>query len=128
VAAAALIGIGGARLGYHYLDPAAGLFISIWIIYTGYRIGIENIDYLMGKSPEPRLLEEIKTAAMRVKGVQAINTVRAHYVGNFIHVEIHVEVDKDLSTYASHAIGEEVEGSVERLKAIGKSFVHIDPV
>ncbi|MEK7680007.1 MAG: cation diffusion facilitator family transporter [Deltaproteobacteria bacterium] len=128
VALAALIGIAGVKLGYPYLDPLAGFVISLWIIYAGYRIGIENIDYLMGKAPPPRLLEAIKAAAVMVQGVRAINTVRAHYVGNFIHVEIHIEVDKDLSTLESHAIGKGVETSVERIASIEKSFVHIDPV
>lgn len=125
---ATLVGIVGVRIGYPFLDPAAGLVISLWIIYAGYSIGVENIDYLMGKSPEPGLMEDIKEAALNVDGVKAINTVRAHYVGNFIHVEIHIEVDKLLSTFDSHAIGKAVERSLELLGPIDKAFVHIDPV
>lgn len=128
IAIAALIGIVGVKLGYPLLDPIAGLVISVWIIYTGYRIGMENIAYLMGESPAPEMMEEIRRAAREVVGVKDINTVRAHFVGNFIHVEIHIEVDKQLSTFTSHAIGKEVEKSVEKIRAIEKSFVHIDPV
>lgn len=127
VAAAALAGILGAKAGYVFLDPAAGLVISLWIIRAGYKIGVENIDYLMGKSPEPALLGEIRKAALDTAGVKAVNTVRAHFVGNFIHVEIHVEVDKNLSTYDSHEIGKKVEKNVEAVKSIEKTFVHIDP-
>ncbi|MEE9591035.1 MAG: cation diffusion facilitator family transporter [Thermodesulfobacteriota bacterium] len=126
--AAALVGIAGAGIGYHFLDPLAGLLISAWIIYSGYKIGIENIDYLMGRSPEPELMLTIKNAALSVAGVKTLNKVRAHYVGNFIHVEVHIEVDKTLSTFDSHAIGKGVEKSIERLEAIEKSFIHIDPV
>ncbi len=128
VAIAALTGIVGVKLGYPFLDPLAGFVIGLWIIYTGYSIGIENIDYLMGSAPPPELTEEIKAAALSVTGVESINTVRAHYVGHFIHVEIHIEVPKHLSTFDSHAIGKEVERKVETIKAIEKSFVHIDPV
>ncbi|MFQ5442952.1 MAG: cation diffusion facilitator family transporter [Thermodesulfobacteriota bacterium] len=128
VSGAVLFGVVGVRFGAPLLDPMAGVIISLWIIYTGYSIGMENIDYLMGKAPEPRLMNEIKGKARAVEGVKAINTVRAHYVGNFIHVEIHIEVDKDLSTLDSHAIGEEVERSVGEIKAIEKSFIHVDPV
>ena len=128
VAIAALIGIVGVRLGYPWLDPAAGLVISLWIIYTGYTIGMENIDYLMGKAPPEELLQEIKAAATGIDGVKDINTVRAHYVGHFIHVEIHVEVAKYLSTYDSHSIGEAVGDAIEALASIEKAFVHIDPV
>jgi len=128
VAVAVLVGLAGVRLGYAFLDPLAGFVVSIWIIYTGYHIGLENIDYLMGKSPPKRLMEEIKRAACSVEGVSDVNTVRAHYVGSFIHVEIHVEVDKDLLTAESHAIGEGVESAIEDLGPIDKAFVHLDPV
>ncbi|HAO93445.1 MAG: hypothetical protein A2X93_08355 [Deltaproteobacteria bacterium GWC2_56_8] len=128
VAFAALVGIAGAKLGYPFLDPVAAFVISLWIIRTGYKIGMDNIAYLMGQAPEPALMDEIKRAALSEKGVRAIKTVRAHYVGNFIHVEIHVEVDKDLTTLESHAIGEEVERGIESIASIEKAFVHIDPV
>lgn len=128
VSFAVLVGIAGARLGYPYLDPIAALAISFWIMRAGYLIGMENIAYLMGQAPPPELMVKIMAAAMSVEGVKAINTVRAHYVGNFIHVEIHIEVDKDLSTYDSHAIGKTVERAIGEVKAIEKAFVHIDPV
>lgn len=128
VAGAVLVGVVGAWLGYPVLDPLAGFAVSLWIIYTGYQIGMENIAYLMGSAPPKEMVESIKDAACSVSGVRAVNTVRAHYVGNFIHVEIHIEVDKDLPTEDSHAIGERVEENVEGLGSIEKSFVHIDPV
>ncbi len=127
IAVAALIGLGGALLGYPWLDPVAGLVISVWIIYTGYRIGMDNIAYLMGQAPDPHLLEEIRRAALSVKGVKGLNTVKAHYVGPFIHVEIHIKVDKTLPTIESHGIGEEAANRVESIGTIEKAFVHIDP-
>ncbi len=127
VAVAVLVGIAGVKFGYGFLDPMAAFVISLWIIYTGYRIGLENIAYLMGQAPSPEMLEEIRRAALGVKGVKALDKVKAHYVGNFIHVEIHIEVNKDLSTLESHAIGEEVETRVESIGLIDKSFVHINP-
>ncbi|MFQ5586643.1 MAG: cation diffusion facilitator family transporter, partial [Thermodesulfobacteriota bacterium] len=128
LAIATLIAIAGAALGYQFLDPLAGLVISGWIIYSGYHIGMENIDYLMGSAPDKELTETIKSAALSVDGVQSLNDVRAHYVGNFIHVEVHVEVDRHLSTFDSHAIGENAARAIENLEAIEKAFIHIDPV
>ncbi|MBI5235010.1 MAG: cation transporter [Deltaproteobacteria bacterium] len=128
VALAALIGIAGAYYGWPVLDPIAGLVISLWIIRAGYMIGMENIAYLMGQAPPSEMMQRIKEAALSVDGVKAINTARAHYVGSFIHVEIHIEVDKSLTTLDSHAIGKRVQRGVETIKAIEKAFVHIDPV
>ncbi|MBE7415420.1 MAG: cation transporter [Deltaproteobacteria bacterium] len=128
VAFAALIGLAGTFFGYAWLDPAAGLLISVWIMYTGYRIGMDNIDYLMGRSPDPWLLKQIKEAALDVPGVEGLGSVKAHSVCPFIHVEIQIRVDKSLPTEESHAIGEEVSNRVESISTIEKSFVHIDPV
>ncbi|MBI5327988.1 MAG: cation transporter [Deltaproteobacteria bacterium] len=128
VSIAAFVGILGASQGYYLMDPIAGFLISLWIIYTGYKIGVENIDYLMGKSPDRAFMELIKDAAKDTPGVKSLNKIRAHYVGNFIHVEMHIAVDKNLSTVESHAIGEDVEKRIEKFDAIEKAFVHIDPV
>jgi len=128
VAAAALAGIIGVKAGYPLFDPLAGLVISVWIIYAGYRIGLENIAYLMGQAPPAAMMDEIKRAALEVGGVRAVKKARAHYVGNFIHVEIHIEVDKDMPTIESHSIGETAEAAIEGIGSIEKAFVHIDPV
>ncbi|MBI5049176.1 MAG: cation transporter [Deltaproteobacteria bacterium] len=128
VSFAVLIGIVGARQGYPLMDAIAGFLVSLWIIYTGYKIGVENIDYLMGRSPDRAFIELIKGAAKDTPGVKSLNKIRAHYVGNFIHVEMHIAVDKHLSTVESHAIGEDVEKRIEKFDAIEKAFVHIDPI
>ena len=127
VALAALAGIIGVKAGYPLFDPIAGLVISVWIIYAGYRIGMENIAYLMGHAPPKEMMDEIMAAAAGVQGVRAVKTARAHYVGNFIHVEIHIEVDKFLPTIESHSIGEAAETAIEGIRSIEKAFVHIDP-
>jgi len=127
-ALAALAGILGVYLGYPFLDPVAGLLISLWIIYTGYSIGVENIDYLMGKAPGVEFIAQIEEAACRVGGVVGTNTLRAHYVGHYIHVELHVEVAKEISTLQSHEICVSVEQAIESMDKIAKAFVHIDPV
>ena len=82
----------------------------------------------MGSAPEEPLLEEIRTAALSAAGVMGVNTVRAHYVGHFIHVEVHIEVGKELSTLESHRIGESATSEIESLGAIEKAFIHIDPI
>ncbi|HBG47130.1 MAG TPA: hypothetical protein DDW94_09115 [Deltaproteobacteria bacterium] len=128
IAFAALIGLVGTLAGFPWLDPVAGFAISVWIIYTGYKIGMENIAYLMGQAPEPALLKEIKEAALMASGIKGLGSVRAHYVGPFIHVEIQIRVDKDLPTVESHAIGEAVANNIESISTIEKCFVHIDPL
>jgi len=128
ISATALVGVVGGLYGYPKMDDIAATLISFWIIYSGYKIGVQNIDYLMGRQPDSGIMEEIKKKACAVSGVVGIHDVRAHYVGNYIHVEIHVSLDRELTMIQAHDIGKNVQRAVESLNGIHKTFVHIDPV
>jgi len=123
-----LIGVLGVQLGLTYIDGAAGIAIALFIFNSGYKIAKENIDYLMGKSADEKLILEIANQAMKIKGVKGFNDLRTYYMGDKIHVEIHIEVDKDLPTNESHDIGNDVKTVLEKIEGIQKAFIHIDPV
>lgn len=125
---AALAGVGAAVLGFPVVDPLAGLVVGGWIIWGGYRFGRQNIDYLMGVSPRPELLARIREGALAVGGVKGVHDVRGHYVGHKVHVEVHIEVDEELRTRQSHDVAGAVRAAIERLPAIDRAFVHVDPV
>ncbi len=123
-----IVGIVGVQLGLRYLDGIAGILIALFIFRSGYQIGKENIDYLMGKAAGEDLVLEIANAALKIEGVLGLNELKSHYVGNKFHIEIHIDVDKNTSTEKSHDIGLKVQNAVSALPEINKVFVHIDPV
>jgi cation diffusion facilitator family transporter len=125
---AALVGVAGSALGWAPIDPLAGIVVGAWIVVGGYRFGRQNIDYLMGKSPTPELLEHVRRSALGVGGVKGVHDVRGHYVGHRIHVELHIEVDQELRTRQSHDVGGMVRKAIEEHTAIDRAFVHVDPV
>lgn len=125
---AALLGIVGYHFGYKFLDPLAGIIIGLWIIFSGYQVGMSNIDFLIGRSPNKKSINQIKSVTLKVKGVKSLHDIKAHYVGNYVHVELHIEVDKRLSMIKAHNIGKKVQIKVGGLPWINKAFIHIDPV
>ncbi len=124
----ALFGLIGATLGFPMMDSIAAIFISISILYSGYEIARENINYLMGHAPDEDILKKIKKKTLTVKGVKGFNEVNAHFVGPYVHVEIHIEVDKGMETQKSHDIGKKVQLAVQKLDEVDKAFIHVDPV
>jgi cation diffusion facilitator family transporter len=116
------------ELGFPYVDGIAGILIAFFIFKSGYEIAKENLDYLMGRSAEEQLILEIAKRAMAVEGVVGMNDLRSHYVGNKFHIEIHIEVDKNISTELSHNIGNKVKFSIQEIDEVQQAFVHIDPV
>ncbi len=127
ISATALVGVIGGFYGYPKMDDIMAILISFWVIYSGYKIGIQNIDYLMGRQPEAGIMEEIKAKTCAAAGVLGIHDIRAHYVGNYIHVEIHISLNQHLTLTEAHEIGKNVQKAVENIESIHKAFVHIDP-
>jgi cation diffusion facilitator family transporter len=124
---ASLVAILGMLVG-GYWDHIAGLLIGGWIIYSGWALGYQNLHYLMGHVPPADVVRSIEKEALQVPGVKGINDVRAHYVGDVVHVELHIEVDEDLSIREAHEIGITVRDRVEAQSSIQKAFIHIDPI
>lgn len=127
LAAQGLVAVVLAQLHLPLVDRVAALLIGLYILYAAHRIGMENIDYLMGKAPDPEMMDEIQQVAASVAGVREIDDVRGHYVGTFVHVELTARVDGDLDTSRSHDVAEAVREAVESHAMIDRVFVHIEP-
>ncbi|MEG8946437.1 cation diffusion facilitator family transporter [Rosettibacter firmus] len=124
----ALIGVFGASYKLNYFDSIAGIMVALFIFKSGYEVGRENLDYLMGRSATKEFDDKIKEMTLNIEGVKGINDLRSHYVGNKFHIEIHIEVDKNIPTEVSHNIGNRVRYALEEIEEVQKVFVHVDPV
>jgi cation diffusion facilitator family transporter len=123
VSSVALFGILCSIYGVPLADKIAAIIISGFIFHFAYRLSMENVDYLMGRAPPGRILDKIHNKALGVEGVIGINDVFAHYVGQYIHIEM----DKKLSLDKAHDIGKEVQHILEDIKEVDRAFIHIDP-
>jgi cation diffusion facilitator family transporter len=122
----ALIGIGTEYAGIPMMDKVAAVAISAYILRAGYLLARENIDYLMGASPKRETILKLRNAAKSVKGVKGVSILRAHYVGDRLHVEAGIVLDKKLAAKKTHEIGERVQKKLEKMQAVSRAFIHID--
>jgi cation diffusion facilitator family transporter len=126
-ALAALAGVAGALAGYPLLDPIAAGVVALGVLYTGYEIVRDNVDYLVGAAPPDPLREEIVRRAIGHPKVAGVHDVIAHYVGPEIDVSLHVEVEGDLTFREAHQIESAVIQAIEELPEVDDVFVHVDP-
>ncbi|RBI61669.1 cation transporter [halophilic archaeon] len=126
-AGAALVGVVGARLGAPVLDPVAAGVVSLGILYTGWEIVQDNVDYLVGSAPPEDLRAEIVERALAHPEVRGVHDVVAHYVGPEIDVSMHVEVEGDRTLREAHDIETDVVEDVRQLPQVDDVFVHVDP-
>ncbi len=128
VSGAVLIGVLFSNLGFPIFDPVVAVLIGLWIIRAGFGIGRDNLKFLMGEAPPAALVEGIKLAAGAIQGVKRVHDVLAHYVGTTIHIEVHINVDRELNVEQAHAIGKQVQAAIEGRDGVARAFIHIDPL
>ena len=128
ISAAVILGVGASNLGFPIFDPLAAMAVGAWIIWAGFRIGRDNMKYLMGAAPPAELVQKIKAIANATEGVLGLNDVFAHYVGTSVEIEVHINVDRRLTIQHAHDIGKKVQFAIEDLEEISRAFIHIDPL
>jgi len=126
-ASAALVGVLGAAAGYPVLDPIAAALVSVGILYTGYEIVQDNLNYLVGRAPPEELRAEILRRALAQPRVEGAHDVIAHYVGPEVDVSLHVEVEGDMTLLEAHEIETDVIEAIRDMPQIDDVFVHVDP-
>ena len=128
ISSIALVGVVGTWTEVLWLEGAAAIIISGFILFSAFTLGRENIDFLVGKAPSEEMIQEISEVVMKVDGVTGIYKILAHYVGNSVHIEIHIELDGSLQLSRAHDIGNDVQRAVEKLDDVSRAFIHVDPV
>ena len=106
---AALIGIVGARMGLTFLDPIAGLIVSIIVIKVGIKLFLDGYNELMDTSIEKEKLKIIIEEINSHKDINHINQIRTRKHGSKVFVDMRLCVNPYLTIIDGHLIVHEVK-------------------
>eukprot|EP00898_Chlorokybus_atmophyticus_P002193 jgi/Chlat1/2975/Chrsp2S08914 len=123
------IGLAGALLGdkVWWLDPAAAILLSIWIIVNWAGVARENAMTLVGRAPPPEFYQKlIYICWNHDKEVLYIDTVRPYTFGDSYFVEVDIVLPAEMPLSQAHDIGEALQNKLESLEEIERAFVHLD--
>ncbi len=123
--AAVIVGVIMGRLGYYWMDPAAGAIVAIYIIKTGIEIVMDTSRELMDSIPDGDFGKELKDIALSVDGVRRIDELGIHRFGPYYTVNMSIDVDGALSVNEGHAISDAVEQKLMEKFSTGLRQVHI---
>jgi len=125
---AALVGVGGALLGFPLLDPIAGIVVAVMILYSGIKIYIDAVKELIDTAPEPELVQKIGDTALEVKGVKSIHEVKARYNGPYILVDLKICVNPQITVQEGHDIGKAAKVIImKRIAKVQDVMIHVNP-
>jgi cation diffusion facilitator family transporter len=125
---AALIGTLFILWGQPIADPIASIVVATIIAYNGIKLFLENLSFLLGRSPGPEYLAQVEGVARSVPGVLGVHDLRAEYIGpDTVHAGMHIEVQRGLPIEEADRIAEEVRQRVHQGTESDYCVIHVDP-
>jgi cation diffusion facilitator family transporter len=111
-----------------YIDPIAALCICVALIYTGLRIFTATAGEIMDQQADEEIVDQVRAAAEKVDGVADVEKLRVRKSGLEYFIEIHVQVDGNITVDQGHRIGHHVKDRllIEMPRA-RDVHVHIEP-
>ena len=124
---AALIGIIGAMVGFPTLDPIAAAMVSFMIIKVGYEFTLGGFRELMDTGLSGQDIQKIQAAIDNVSGVIKSHDLRTRKIGGKILMDVHIQVDDDLTVTEGHEVAERVRRElIKKYPNTKDVLVHVD--
>jgi cation diffusion facilitator family transporter len=130
--AGAFIGICIALIGgekFSWADDAAAIFCAAIIGVNGWLLLRPALSELMDKSADSETIEKIRGIAAATSGVERVEKCFARKAGHLYFVEMHIEVDPQMTVLRSHEIAHSVKDKIKGvMPEVSDVLVHIEPL
>jgi cation diffusion facilitator family transporter len=128
---AAAIGITFSLVGgpsFYFADDAAAIIAGLIIVWNAWQLLRPALNELMDASPNAALIVKVKSIAAKVSGVNAVEKCIVRKAGFEYFVDMHIEVDPQLTVQEAHVIAHNVKDRVrEVIPSVRDVLVHIEP-
>ena len=109
-------------------DHYGGFAVGLLVIFLGLRVVRDTSLQLMDTMPDDDTMRRIRQVAQTVPGALAVEKCFARKTGLKYHVDLHLEVDPDLTVRQSHEIATQVRFRIiEELGWVADVLVHVEP-
>ena len=111
---AVLIGILGAKMGFHFMDPLAAIVVGVIIV----RICIVQVKgailNLMDRAPEEGV-SEVRDALSGVKNIKDIKDIKSREVGQELEIEVSLGVSAEITVSQGEKIKREAKRIIQEI-------------
>lgn len=110
------------------IDGYIGIFVSLFILYSGFSLIKETLNPLLGEAPDPMLVKNIKEAILKYDYITGVHDLIVHNYGpGRVIASIHAEVPCTEPILKLHEIIDEAEKELSSMYNIF-IVIHMDPV
>lgn len=122
------VGIAGNLLGFGLLDPIAATIVGFMVGKMGWGFLWAALHDLTDRAASEEETRAIRADLLQVPGLRGIHDLRTRKTGDLILVDVHLEVDGQLTVAQGHAIAEEARERILARHRVLDVMTHVDPV
>ncbi|KAI9206210.1 cation efflux family-domain-containing protein [Polychytrium aggregatum] len=127
----ALVGVGGAALGFPLLDPIGGILLSGMILKAGIDSGVPAFWELIDASVPPTTLHQVRASLhdtmVRDSNIVSYGSLRGRKMGPYNLVDLQLQVNPHISVSTAHQIAENVRHQITKdVEDISEVLIHVD--
>ena len=119
--------LGLTQLGWPALDPLFGILVAIYICYGAWHIGHDAFHQLIDRELPDTVRERVKQIARAEPLVRGLHDLRTRQSGAMEIIQLHLELDADLTLDEAHAATERVERAIREAFPLADVIIHQDP-
>lgn len=124
----ALVGVGGARMGYPIMDSIASLVIFFFIMKAAYDIFKDAMDKMVDHACDEDTEIQMRDCVMEQEEVLGIDMLQTRIFGNKIYVDVEIRVNGEYTLIQAHRIAEDVHERIEQsFPKVKHIMVHVNP-
>ncbi len=124
----ALVGIGGAMMGFPVMDSIASIVIFVFIAKAAYDIFKDAMDKMVDHSCDDETEKEMRDFVLAQKEVLSVDLLHTRIFGNKIYVDVEIGVNGSYTLRQAHEIAEEVHEGIEKnFPKVKHVMVHVNP-
>jgi len=110
-----------------YLDPLTGAAIAFYLLFGAWRILRSALDMLMDRELPDADRARIRALAMEHDAVTDLHDLRTRRSGADVFIQLHLELDGDMTLMQAHLIADQVEARISEVFAGAEVLIHQDP-
>lgn len=110
------------------IDGWCGVAVALFIGYSGACAARDTISPLLGKAPEPALVQQIEEIVLSYEGIIGVHDLEVHDYGpGRLHISLHAEVPASGDILEMHDLIDLIEHTLRRALHCS-AVIHMDPV
>ncbi len=113
--------------GWHLADPIFAIAIVAYLVRGAWLISQRSLDVLMDREFPDDERERIKEIALGHEEVAGMHDLRTRQAGVRQFIQLHLEMDGDMSLGRAHNIADEVEAWIRSAYPGAEVIIHQDP-